>query len=174
MANALLDAVIVRLPVSWLLAFTVNMGFYGVYTGQAVSLLFPAIVGLLYFKSKVRESKRPIHRTGNEGGSYGKCRMALMPVCKSKTHIKVRANTELKNFPLVSSVIKEPDAQTKSRLSGFALQSMGEYFVLQDKPAAFAVRGQGITVDSEKLSKALLCLSERRWEPERKKYLIFL
>lgn len=72
MANALLDAVIVRLPVSWLLAFTVNMGFSGVYTGQAVSLLFPAIVGLLYFKSKVRESKRPIHRTGNEGGQLWK------------------------------------------------------------------------------------------------------
>lgn len=67
MVNALLDAVIVRLPVSWLLAFTVNMGFSGVYIGQAVSPLLPAIVGLLYFKSKVWESKRLIHRTGNEG-----------------------------------------------------------------------------------------------------------
>lgn len=67
MINALLDAVIVRLPVSWLLAFTVNMGFSGVYIGQAVSPLFPAIVGFLYFKSKVWESKRLIYRTGNEG-----------------------------------------------------------------------------------------------------------
>ena len=67
MVNALLDAVIVRLPVSWLLAFTVNMGFSGVYIGQAVSPLLPAIVGLLYFKSKVWETKRLIHRTGNEG-----------------------------------------------------------------------------------------------------------
>ena len=35
MLNALLDAVIVRLPVSWLLAFTLNMGFPGIYYGQA-------------------------------------------------------------------------------------------------------------------------------------------
>lgn len=67
MTNALLDAVIVRLPVSWLLAFTVNMGFPGIYIGQAVSPLLPAIVGLLYFKSKVWESKRLINRTGSEG-----------------------------------------------------------------------------------------------------------
>ena len=31
MINALLDAVIVRLPVSWLLAFVLNMGFSGIY-----------------------------------------------------------------------------------------------------------------------------------------------
>ena len=37
---------------------------------------------------------------------------------------------------------------------------MDEYFVLQDKPIAFAVNGQTVIVDSEKLAKALLCLSE--------------
>ena len=37
---------------------------------------------------------------------------------------------------------------------------MDGYFVLQDKPIAFAVNGQTVIVDSEKLAKALLCLSE--------------
>lgn len=55
----------------------------------------------------------------------------LCPVCKSKTRIRLREDTELKNFPLFCpkckqetlinvkqlniSVIKEPDAQTQSR-----------------------------------------------------------
>ena len=55
----------------------------------------------------------------------------LCPVCKSKTRIRLREDTELKNFPLYCpkckqetlisvkhmriSVIKEPDAQTQSR-----------------------------------------------------------
>jgi len=55
----------------------------------------------------------------------------LCPICKSKTRIKVRSDTELKNFPLYCpkckqenlievkqfkvTVIKEPDAKTQSR-----------------------------------------------------------
>lgn len=55
----------------------------------------------------------------------------LCPVCNSKTRIKIRSDTILKNFPLYCpkcknetliniqqftiSVIKEPDAQTRSR-----------------------------------------------------------
>ena len=55
----------------------------------------------------------------------------LCPVCKNKTRLKIRADTELQNFPLFCpkckqetlinvkqlhiSVIKEPDAQTQSR-----------------------------------------------------------
>ena len=55
----------------------------------------------------------------------------LCPVCNSKTRIKLRLDTELKNFPLFcpkckqetlihvkqfhTTVIKEPDAQTQSR-----------------------------------------------------------
>ena len=57
MLNALLDAVIVRLPVSWLLAFTLNMGFPGIYYGQALSPILPAIVGFLYFQNKGWERK---------------------------------------------------------------------------------------------------------------------
>ena len=49
MINALLDAVIVRLIMSWFLAFSLNMGFIGIYYGQALSPILPAIVGLLYF-----------------------------------------------------------------------------------------------------------------------------
>lgn len=53
------------------------------------------------------------------------------PVCGNKTRLKIRADTELKNFPLFypkckeetlicvkqlnTTVIKEPDAQTQSR-----------------------------------------------------------
>ncbi|MBO1720011.1 MATE family efflux transporter [Extibacter sp. GGCC_0201] len=64
MANALLDAVFVRLPVSWLLAFTFSIGFPGIYIGQAVSPLLPAIVGLLFFRSCIWESKRLISSSG--------------------------------------------------------------------------------------------------------------
>lgn len=48
--------------------------------------------------------------------------------------------------------------------TSFAPYSMDEYFVLQDKLTVFAVNGQTVIVDSEKLAKALLCLSERRRE----------
>ena len=44
--------------------------------------------------------------------------------------------------------------------TSFALHSTDKYFVLQDKPTAFEVNGQTVIVDSEKLAKALLCLSE--------------
>ena len=60
MVNALLDAAVVRLPVSWLLAFTAGIGFPGVYVGQALSPLLPFLVGWLYFKNKGWESKRLI------------------------------------------------------------------------------------------------------------------
>lgn len=60
MVNALLDAAVVRLPVSWLLTFTAGMGFPGVYVGQALSPLLPFLVGWLYFKNKGWESKRLI------------------------------------------------------------------------------------------------------------------
>lgn len=63
MINALLDAVIVRLPVSWLLAFVANAGFSGVYIGQALSPLLPAIAGWLYFRSGAWENKRLIHNS---------------------------------------------------------------------------------------------------------------
>ena len=55
----------------------------------------------------------------------------LCPICKNKTRIKIRIDTELKNFPLFCpkckqeslinvdeqkiTVIKEPDAKTQSR-----------------------------------------------------------
>lgn len=52
MWNALLDAVIVRLPVSWSLAFVFHYGFTGVYIGQALSPILPAIVGAIYFYRK--------------------------------------------------------------------------------------------------------------------------
>lgn len=64
MVNALLDAVIVRLPVGWLLAFFLSMGFCGIYLGQALSPILPALVGFLYFKSKAWEGKSLLKKLG--------------------------------------------------------------------------------------------------------------
>lgn len=52
MFNALLDAVIVRLPVSWFFAFLLGYGSVGIYLGQALSPVLPAAVGFIYFKRK--------------------------------------------------------------------------------------------------------------------------
>lgn len=66
MVNALLDAVVVRLPVGWLLAFFLSMGFFGIYLGQTLSPILPALVGLIYFKSRGWERKRLVHETSRE------------------------------------------------------------------------------------------------------------
>ena len=58
MVNAMLDAVVVRLPVGWLLAFSLSMGFPGIYLGQALSPILPALVGFICFKSRAWERKR--------------------------------------------------------------------------------------------------------------------
>lgn len=65
MMNALLDAVIVRLPVSCLLAFGLNMGFPGIYYGQALSPVLPAIASLLYFINGKWERKTLIQPKRN-------------------------------------------------------------------------------------------------------------
>ena len=62
MLYELLDEVIVSLPVSWLLAFTLRMGFPGIYYGQALSPILPAIVGFLYFQNKGWERKTLIQK----------------------------------------------------------------------------------------------------------------
>lgn len=64
MINAFLDAVIVRLPVSWLLAFAFGLGYPGVLIGQALSPVLPAIVGLIFFRSKGWKKKQ---RNSKEG-----------------------------------------------------------------------------------------------------------
>ena len=60
MVNSLLEAVFIRLSVSYLLAFTANMGFIGIYIGQALSPVLPAVVGLIYFKSKIWQNNKLI------------------------------------------------------------------------------------------------------------------
>lgn len=67
MVNALLDAVVVRLPVGWLLAFSLSIGFPGIYLGQALSPILPALVGLIYFKSRAWERKRLVREPSGEG-----------------------------------------------------------------------------------------------------------
>lgn len=66
MGNALLDAVVVRLPVGWLLAFSLSMGFPGIYLGQALSPILPALVGLIYFKSRIWERKTLVREPWRE------------------------------------------------------------------------------------------------------------
>ncbi len=60
-----------------------------------------------------------------------KAKFILCPICKNKTRLEMREDTELKNFPLFCpkcknetlidvrnlhiTVIKEPDAKTQSR-----------------------------------------------------------
>lgn len=60
MCNALLDAVAVRLPVCGLLAFIFPYGFIGVYIGQALSPILPAIAGLTFFMRKKWMSQKLI------------------------------------------------------------------------------------------------------------------
>lgn len=57
MIDALLDAAVVRLPVSWLLAFALGAGYAGAYIGQAVSPVLPAVVGLMYFRGGAWEKR---------------------------------------------------------------------------------------------------------------------
>lgn len=66
MVNALLDAVVVRLPVAWLLAFCLSMGFSGIYLGQALSPILPALVGFIYFRSRGWERKRLVRESSRE------------------------------------------------------------------------------------------------------------
>lgn len=62
MANALLDAVILRLPMCWLFAFTLNLGLPGIYLGQALSSVLPAAAGCIYFKSSRWEKEQSVTR----------------------------------------------------------------------------------------------------------------
>lgn len=57
--NALLDALLIRLPAAWLLAWPMGLGLPGLYLAQAISPVLPALVGTIYFKSRAWERKRP-------------------------------------------------------------------------------------------------------------------
>ena len=61
MVNALLDAVVVRLPVGWLLAFPLSLGFSGIYLGQALSPILP---GRAAFHGHGRRSLGHYHGSG--------------------------------------------------------------------------------------------------------------
>ena len=63
MLNALLDAVVLRLPASWVLAFTLGMGYSGICFGQALSPLLPAVAGFIYYKSGKWEYRRTIEKS---------------------------------------------------------------------------------------------------------------
>lgn len=60
MVNAILDACVVRLLVSWLLAFALGFGFIGIFIGQALSPLIPALAGFIYYQRKTWEKKNLI------------------------------------------------------------------------------------------------------------------
>ena len=48
-AHSLLDALAAKLALAWLAAVVLGMGHTGVYLGQALSALVPAVIGLLFF-----------------------------------------------------------------------------------------------------------------------------
>lgn len=65
MWNAFLDAAVVRLPACWFLAFPMQMEVVGVYIGQALSPVLPALAGVIYFKSKGWGAKKLIKNKEN-------------------------------------------------------------------------------------------------------------
>lgn len=83
----------------------------------------------LDFKAQLQNEMRIVGV--NRGGKMQVEQWILCPVCGNKTRLKIREETELKNFPLFCpkckqetiinirqfnmSVINEPDAQTQSR-----------------------------------------------------------
>lgn len=83
----------------------------------------------LDFKAQLQNEMRIVGV--NRGGKMQVEQWILCPVCGNKTRLKIREETELKNFPLFCPkckqetiinirqfnmlVIKEPDAQTQSR-----------------------------------------------------------
>lgn len=49
MLNAMLDAVVVRLSLSWFLGGVLGYGFWGIYAAQVLSPFLPAVIGAFYF-----------------------------------------------------------------------------------------------------------------------------
>ena len=47
--NSLMDALVAKLALSWLATVVLGMGYTGVYLGQALSALIPAVIGVLFF-----------------------------------------------------------------------------------------------------------------------------
>ena len=47
-------------------AFSLSVGFPGIYLGQALSPILPALVGLIYFKSRVWERKTLVREPTRE------------------------------------------------------------------------------------------------------------
>ena len=64
--NVLLDAVFIRCLLSYLLAFDWGWGYMGIYIGQALSPILPALVGAVYFKSQMWEKKRLLAKNEQE------------------------------------------------------------------------------------------------------------
>jgi len=63
MVDALLDAAFIRLPLCWFLSTSVLYGYEGIYWGQALSPIIPALIGAVYFYSKQWKKKKLIERT---------------------------------------------------------------------------------------------------------------
>lgn len=64
MVNALLDAAVVRVPLGLLLAFSLGLGYPGIFLAQALSPVLPALVGLLYWRRGAWKLKIPARPAG--------------------------------------------------------------------------------------------------------------
>lgn len=63
--NSLVDSVLMRIIVCWILGFAFNFGFIGIYAGVAISSVISAIIGAIYFKSGKWEKKKLIVTSQN-------------------------------------------------------------------------------------------------------------
>lgn len=59
LVNALLDSFLLRLPVCWCLAFPLALGYPGLWIGQAISPLLPALIGGWFFHHTVGSFPTP-------------------------------------------------------------------------------------------------------------------
>ena len=64
LVNALLDSFLLRLPVCWCLAFPLALGYPGLWIGQAISPLLPALIGGWFFHHTVGSFPTPIDKAG--------------------------------------------------------------------------------------------------------------
>ena len=60
MINALLDALVIRLPLCWFLGTLLEFGVRGIYWAQALSPIIPACIGMLYFFSRKWQQRKLI------------------------------------------------------------------------------------------------------------------
>ena len=68
LVNSMIDCVVTRIVLSYLVGVTFGCGFLGIYVVEMAAPVLPAIAGFLYFKSR-RWEKRSLIHAGQGGGN---------------------------------------------------------------------------------------------------------